>query len=61
MSGSSLAAVRQSEALFQQGINVQPIVYPAVPEKSARLRFFVSSEHTQQHIDTALKVLQELI
>ncbi|MFN7307224.1 MAG: hypothetical protein ACK5TQ_11695, partial [Acetobacteraceae bacterium] len=26
--------------LFARGINVQPILYPAVAEKAARLRFF---------------------
>ena len=36
------AARLSAEALFERGINVQPIVYPAVPENSARLRFFVT-------------------
>jgi 7-keto-8-aminopelargonate synthetase-like enzyme len=57
ISGSSLAATRQSVELFKQGINVQPILYPAVPEKSARLRFFVSSEHTRTQIDQTLAAL----
>ena len=57
ISGSSLAATRQSVALLNQGINVQPILYPAVPEKSARLRFFLSSEHTSEHIDQVLAAL----
>ena len=48
--GSSLNAARLSAALFSQGINAQPIVYPGVPEKSARLRFFISSEHTESQI-----------
>lgn len=60
ISGSSLAATRQSVELFKQGINVQPILYPAVPEKSARLRFFVSSEHTRTQIDHTLEVLTGL-
>ncbi len=47
---SSLKAVRLSEALFRRKINVQPIVYPAVQERSARLRFFISSEHTEAQI-----------
>ena len=38
--GSSPLAAHLSHALFAQHINVQPILYPAVPEKSARLRFF---------------------
>ncbi|WP_204369202.1 aminotransferase class I/II-fold pyridoxal phosphate-dependent enzyme [Methylocucumis oryzae] len=39
IAGSSLTAARWSQALFEANINVQPILYPAVPEKSARLRF----------------------
>jgi 7-keto-8-aminopelargonate synthetase-like enzyme len=55
--GSSLEAAQFSNHLFQRGINVQPIIYPAVPEKSARLRFFLSSEHTRKQID---RVIMEL-
>ncbi len=47
---SSLAAVMLSQKLFEQGINVQPIIHPAVPERAARLRFFISSEHTAEQI-----------
>lgn len=50
ITGSSIRAARLSAALFERGINVQPILYPAVPEKSARLRFFVSSQHTEAQI-----------
>ncbi len=44
--GSSIRAARMAAALFEQGINVQPILFPVVPERSARLRFFLSSEHS---------------
>jgi 7-keto-8-aminopelargonate synthetase-like enzyme len=60
ITGSSLNAARLSHALFAQGINVQPILYPAVPEKSARLRFFLSSEHSEQQIDQTLQTLVEV-
>ncbi|MBN1008325.1 aminotransferase class I/II-fold pyridoxal phosphate-dependent enzyme [Amphritea pacifica] len=59
--GSSVNAARISSALFDRGINVQPILYPAVPEKSARLRFFLSCEHTQEQIDTTLNTLASLL
>lgn len=55
--GSSIRAARLSAALFERGINVQPILYPAVPEKSARLRFFVSSEHSESQIRETVKIL----
>ena len=59
VTGSSIKAARLSNALFERGINVQPIVYPAVEEKAARLRFFVSAAHTESDIDTAVKQLAD--
>jgi 8-amino-7-oxononanoate synthase len=56
---SSLKAARLSEALFRRKINVQPIVYPAVQERSARLRFFISSEHTEAQIQSTVEALAE--
>ena len=54
---NSLIAVALSQKLFQQGINVQPIIHPAVPEQAARLRFFLTSEHTEAQIREALEAL----
>jgi len=54
ITGSSLAAGRLAHALFRRNINVQPILYPAVPERAARLRFFVTSEHSDEQIDGAV-------
>ena len=59
--GSSIKTARLSSALFEQGINVQPIVYPGVPEKSARLRFFVSYEHTEEQIEHTVRALARLV
>ncbi|CAB3846926.1 Putative pyridoxal phosphate-dependent acyltransferase [Achromobacter animicus] len=59
--GSSLKATRLSAQLFEHGINVQPILYPAVPEKSARLRFFISCTHTEAQIGQTIKTLAALI
>lgn len=61
ITGSSFKAGRLSSALFERGINAQPILYPAVPEHAARVRFFVSSEHTEEQIrDTVEIVAQEM-
>jgi 8-amino-7-oxononanoate synthase len=59
--GSSTRAARISAALMQRGINVQPILYPAVPEKLARLRFFISCEHSEADIREAVSALSEEI
>jgi 7-keto-8-aminopelargonate synthetase-like enzyme len=59
ITGSSVRAVRLSAALYEQSINVQPILYPAVPEQAARLRFFLSSEHTAPQLEQAVDTLSE--
>jgi 7-keto-8-aminopelargonate synthetase-like enzyme len=59
--GNSMACLRLSQALFQRGINVQPILHPAVEEKASRLRFFITSDHTERQMrDTVEAVVQEL-
>lgn len=58
---SSLKAARLSSALFERGVNVQPILYPAVPEKSARLRFFISSLHTEVQLRRTIDTLSSLV
>ncbi|MFI4873999.1 MAG: aminotransferase class I/II-fold pyridoxal phosphate-dependent enzyme [Blastopirellula sp. JB062] len=50
ITGNSMRALKLSRNLFARGINVQPILYPAVEEKAARLRFFITSEHDEQQI-----------
>jgi len=58
--GSSIAAARYSQLLLARGINVQPIIYPAVAEKAARLRFFISSEHTDADIRATIAALSAI-
>ncbi|QEY52891.1 aminotransferase class I/II-fold pyridoxal phosphate-dependent enzyme [Legionella longbeachae] len=48
--GSSKRAILLSSKLYEKNINVQPIIYPAVPDNQARLRFFISSAHTEAQI-----------
>lgn len=57
--GNSSACVQLSTALFERGVNVQPMIYPAVPENAARLRFFLSCQHTDEQIDYTAKVIAE--
>ena len=56
-----MRAVRLSQQLLERGINVQPMIAPAVPESAARLRFFVSSSHTVEQIHTAVDTLATLL
>lgn len=59
--GSSLKAAKISNRLFERGINVQPIIYPAVEERAARLRFFISSLHNESQLQSAVNALSQLI
>ncbi len=57
--GSSLKAAKLSERLDERGFNVLPIVFPAVPMQSARLRFFITSQHTPEQIEDAVVATHE--
>ena len=57
--GNSMNALRLSRSLFTRGINVQPILYPAVEESAARLRFFITSRHTPDQIRRTVSAMQE--
>jgi 7-keto-8-aminopelargonate synthetase-like enzyme len=57
--GNSVLAVALSQKLFERGINVQPIIHPAVPERAARLRFFLTSEHNEDQIRGAVSAIAE--
>jgi 8-amino-7-oxononanoate synthase len=59
--GNSARAARLSMALFERGIHVQPILYPAVPEQSARLRFFMSCLHRQEDMQQTIQALRQLL
>ena len=59
VTGSSIRAGRLAQALFDRGVNVQPILYPAVPERAARLRFFLTASHTEEQIRNAIAILLE--
>ncbi len=57
--GGSLTALRLSDKLLQRRINVNPILYPAVPEDKTRLRFFVTSCHSEEQIRYTVKAVAE--
>jgi 8-amino-7-oxononanoate synthase len=61
MTGSSIRAARAADYLFRAGINVQPIMYPAVQERAARLRFFISSLHSEAQLAHAAEQTAEAL
>jgi 8-amino-7-oxononanoate synthase len=59
MIGDAIRAGMLTQRLFDRGINVLPILYPAVPMQSARLRLFLTAEHTHDKINEALLAVAE--
>jgi 8-amino-7-oxononanoate synthase len=57
--GESLKAAMLSDRLSQRGVNVMPILHPAVPERLARLRFFITCDHTREQIEEAAAITAE--
>ena len=57
--GSSLRTVTLSDRLLQRGYYAFPIIPPGVQEQSARLRFFISSEHSFADIDGVVAATRE--
>ena len=59
--GDDKLAMLLSQNLLARGIEVQPIVRPAVSATTARLRFFLTANHTEEQIlETVPAVAQEL-
>jgi myxalamid-type polyketide synthase MxaB len=62
--GEDHDAVYLSQQLLRHGIHVQPIVRPAVSARSARLRFFITLDHTEEQlratIPTVARELEQL-
>ena len=57
--GNSMHCLQLSKSLYERGINVQPILHPAVEESAARLRFFITSLHTEAQIRFTVKAIVE--
>ena len=57
--GNSPRCVALSNALFERGIDVQPILQPGVKERAVRLRFFVNQTHSEDQIRQAVAVIDE--
>ena len=58
--GGDSEAFNLSIQLLERGVFVPPAVFPAVARNQARLRFCVTSNHTRDEIETAIRTLDEL-
>lgn len=57
--GESIKSVMLSQSLFKRGINVPFMFYPSVPQNAARLRFFITCNHTEEQILFTIDALAE--
>lgn len=57
--GDSLRAVQLSNNLQDRGIFAFPITYPAVPMQEARLRFFITADHSRAQLQQAVDITAE--
>jgi len=48
-------------ALFEEGLLVQPVIYPAVNHGDERLRFFVTAAHTDDQIGEGVSMLAKVL
>lgn len=53
-------AVEMSQALYEAGVYVPAIRPPTVPKDSSRLRLTVSSEHTQEQLETVVTAFRKI-
>ena len=57
--GNSPDAVILAQRLLERGYNLVPAIFPGVAENQARLRFFLTSRHSQEQIDGVLDATAE--
>jgi 8-amino-7-oxononanoate synthase len=56
---NSVHCLKLADRLFKAGINVQPMLYPAVSEEASRLRFFITALHTPEQIRFTVATVAE--
>ena len=57
--GNTFKLGKLEKRLFERGIVASPIFPPGVPINTGRLRFFVTSEHTEEDIELTVDALQQ--
>ncbi|MCP5406985.1 MAG: aminotransferase class I/II-fold pyridoxal phosphate-dependent enzyme [Chromatiaceae bacterium] len=61
MLGESSLALQLMSDLMESGIIAHAVMYPVVPRNKARLRFFLTSRHTEAQFVHTLDLLQKLM
>jgi glycine C-acetyltransferase len=58
--GSGAAAMKFSDALFEEGVFAMGIGYPTVPEHLSRVRTIVTAEHSREELDECLTAFEKV-
>jgi 8-amino-7-oxononanoate synthase len=61
IAGNVIRSIQLWHRVFARSLNPSLIVYPGVPMKAGRLRFFLTSEHTTDEIERAIGITKEEI
>lgn len=59
--GDQYLCMRVSRTMFEEGVHVQPVVYPAVPANGAMLRFFLTADHTDEQLQRTAQLVAAAI
>ncbi len=57
--GNSPHCLMLSRLMLARGVDVMPILHPAVEESASRLRFFITSGHTSEELQYTVKIMTE--
>lgn len=58
--GDDLKVKEMCRRCHELGLYVNPVQYPAVPQRLARVRISLMSNHTREHLDRALNILEDV-
>ncbi|HHW98494.1 MAG TPA: aminotransferase class I/II-fold pyridoxal phosphate-dependent enzyme [Firmicutes bacterium] len=58
--GDGLKVRDMCRRCHELGLYINPVQYPAVPERLSRLRISLMSAHTREHLDRALEILEHV-
>jgi glycine C-acetyltransferase len=58
--GDILKTLEAGRLLLKSGVYTNPIMYPAVSKKNARIRMNVMATHTKEHLDKVLSAFNEI-
>jgi 8-amino-7-oxononanoate synthase len=61
MVGAATRAAKLVTLMFERGVSTSLIIYPGVPLNAGRLRFFLTSNTTEEEIRAALDIAREQI